>query len=157
MDLRSFGRRMRVVAQDVVDGTSVIVRKCALAVDAAVVLGTPVDTGRARSNWQVELDQPAQGTIDAYAPGKEGSTKGPNAQAAIAQGQQVVAAYKPGQVIHITNNLAYIGRLNEGHSAQAPAGFVEAAVLAGVAQIRGARILVKGDRRVLGEFNGGSA
>lgn len=145
---------MRVVAQGVADGADAIVRKCALAVDGAVVLGTPVDTGRARSNWQVNLDAPAAGTRDAYVPGKEGSTKGPNAQAAIDQGSSVISRYKGGQVIHITNNLAYIGRLNEGWSAQAPAGFVEAAVLSGVAQIRGARILVKGDRRVLGEFSG---
>jgi hypothetical protein len=32
--------------------------------------------------------------------------------------------------MHITNNLPYIVRLNQGYSAQAPAGYVEQGVLA---------------------------
>jgi hypothetical protein len=33
-----------------------------------------------------------------------------------------------GGVVEITNNVEYIAKLNDGHSAQAPAGFIEAAV-----------------------------
>lgn len=146
---------MRVTGQDVVDGANVTARRCALAVDAAVVLGTPVDTGRARSNWQVQIGSSIDTSIEPYAPGAQGSTGGKNAQAAIDQAKAVIATRKAGQDIHITNNLAYIGKLNDGSSAQAPAGFVEAAVLAGVASVRGSRILVKGDRRILGLFNDG--
>lgn len=100
-----------------------LVRRCALATDAAVVIATPVDTGRARSNWQVELGQAAQGVVDV--PDKSG-------QSAISQGKRVIDTYKSGTSINLTNNLPYIERLNDGWSAQAPAGFVEKAVQVGV-------------------------
>lgn len=116
-----------------------IVRKCALAVDGAVVISTPVDTGRARSNWQVEVNQPKTNEIPPYSPGKEGSTGGPNARAAIEQGKAAIARYKGGSAdaaLYLTNNLAYIGKLNDGSSAQAPAGFVEKATMVGINAIR---------------------
>jgi len=109
-----------------------LTRRVALAVDSAVVLATPVDTGQARSNWQVSLGSPQTGTIPPYSPGQGGSSAGANAQAAIDQGNRVIASRTAGVDIHITNNLDYIDELNNGKSLQAPAGFVEEAVLVGV-------------------------
>ncbi len=43
--------------------------------------------------------------------------------------------------IHVTNNLSYIGALNDGHSKQAPADFVRLAVMDGLATVRGAKII----------------
>ena len=109
-------------------------RKAALAADQTVVLGTPVDQGTARSNWIVSLDEATSKTQEAYVPLEDGDmSETGNAEAAIAQGKAVIAAAKPGQDIHLTNNLSYIMSLNEGSSAQAPAAFVEEAVDAGVA------------------------
>lgn len=142
MSLRGFAQRMNVTATAVADNTNKVVRKCALAVDQTVVMATPVDTGRARSNWVVSLDTPATGEIPAYVPGKGQSTAGANAQAAIDQGKEVIDRYNGGVAINITNNLDYIGALNDGSSRQAPANFVEEAVRAGVAAIQGASILV---------------
>jgi len=142
-DLRQFAGRIRVIGKRIEKNADAMTRKVALAVDSAVVIATPVDTGRARSNWQVNLGGPASGTRDALDPGKEGSTSGPNAQAAIEQGQTEIAKYKGGSSIHITNNLPYIGRLNDGWSAQAPSGFVEKAVLVGVAAAQGAGSLLQ--------------
>lgn len=142
MDLRQFGKKIRVTGDTVQDNAGKLARKVGLAVDAAVVLATPVDTGRARSNWQVEIGAAPAGTVPPFAEGQEGSTAGANAQAAIEAGSQAIAQYKEGETIHITNNLSYIGRLNEGWSAQAPEGYVETAVQAGVQQIRGAKITV---------------
>jgi hypothetical protein len=119
--------------KNVEDNADKLVRKVALKIDATVVLATPVDTGRARSNWQVELNKPAVGTVEAMEAG-----------AAINKGKDVISRYEggtPGASINITNNLPYIGRLNEGHSAQAPAGFVEEAVLVGISQVKGAKLL----------------
>jgi hypothetical protein len=144
MDLKSFGRKMRVTGRAVGDSSDKLVRRVALAVDSTVVLATPVDTGRARSNWQAELNAPADGVIDAYADGKGASTAGANATAAMQQAAAVIATHKSGDSIHLTNNLPYIGRLNDGWSAQAPAGFVEQAVHAGVQTIRGAKIIIGG-------------
>lgn len=141
MNLRQFSIRIRKLGSNVETNAVKLVRKVALSVDSTVVMGTPVDTGRARSNWQVEIGKPARGTVEAYAPGKEGSTGGQNAQIALALGAGVIATYKGGESIHLTNNLPYIAALNRGHSAQAPSGFVETAVLDGVAQVKGAKLL----------------
>lgn len=143
-DLRSFANRMRRHAANVERNANALVRKAALAVDATVVLATPVDTGRARSNWQASLDGPARGTREAYAPGTAGNTAAANTQAAQDQAKAVIAAQRPGQAIHITNNLPYIGRLNDGHSAQAPAGFVQTAVLRGLAAVQASPGIVTG-------------
>jgi hypothetical protein len=42
--------------------------------------------------------------------------------------QEVLSGYDGRQTIWILNGLPYIERLNEGHSQQAPAGFVETAI-----------------------------
>lgn len=142
MDANEFRKRMRQIGRDVEENSTKLVRKVALAVDATVVLATPVDTGRARSNWQVEIGKAADGTIDPYAPGEGGNTAGVNAQAAMDQARAKIAQVQHGQEVHITNNLDYIQRLNDGWSAQAPAGFVEEAVNHGVSVVRRAKVVV---------------
>lgn len=141
MDLRRFAIRINDIGQGVETNAVKMVKTVALAVDASVVIGTPVDTGRARSNWVAEINQPAQGVREPYAQGAEGSTGGQNAQRAIEQAKATIAGYKIDQAIHITNNLPYIGKLNEGHSAQAPAGFVQTAVLDGITQLKGIKLV----------------
>lgn len=139
-DLKTFANRIRQTGRNIVKNTDETVRKVGLAVDAAVVLATPVDTGRARGNWQVELDRPAVGTT---------SNLSPSGREAIDQGKATISKYVGGKAqasIHITNNLPYIGKLNEGHSAQAPAGFVEKAITVGVDAVKGASVLRKSSR-----------
>ncbi len=46
----------------------------------------------------------------------------------MAQALAEIAGHTAGKEIFISNNVPYIGRLNNGHSAQAPSGFVEMAV-----------------------------
>ncbi len=139
--LEQFGKRMRMRASNVFRESNKVKRNAALAIDQTVVLGTPVDTGTARSNWLVSTDGARDDTIDAYAPLASGNlSETANAEAALAQGKKVIAGTKPEQDIHITNNLDYIMALNEGSSAQAPAAFVEEAVDAGVKAARGTKI-----------------
>lgn len=128
-DLRSFSRRIVLRGKNIQDNADKLTRKVALAVDQAVVSATPVDTGRARSNWIVALDDAPEDVIAAYIPGKDGSTGGSNTQAALDQGQKAVAGYKTGKEIHICNNLPYIQRLNDGWSKQAGKQYVERATL----------------------------
>ena len=129
-----FNRRVGVLGTKVTKGADKVVRKVALAVDQAVVLQTPVDTGRARANWLAALNIPNFSASDA-------TDKGGGS--AMAQAASVAAAYNGDKdvAIHITNNLPYIGALDEGTSAQAPAGFVRLSVLRGVGAVQGARIL----------------
>jgi hypothetical protein len=51
--------------------------------------------------------------------------------AAISAAEAAIAANKTADVLVIFNAVPYIRRLNEGSSRQAPAGFIEKAVLAG--------------------------
>lgn len=92
---------------------------------------TPVDTSQALSNWQVGVGAKPDDSIGPYFPGEGGSTQSASASAALDAARQVLRTKKPGQTIYISNVLRYIGRLNEGSSSQAPAGFVERAVLLG--------------------------
>lgn len=126
-----FAGRMGKRAKNVIRNTDLVVRKMAITVDGTVVLATPVKTGRARGNWQVEVGaEPPQGVLE---------TTDPGGARAIELAKTAIAQYKGGQgnAIHITNNLPYIGRLNNGHSAQAPAGFVEKAVMTGIQALNG--------------------
>jgi len=143
-NLSEFSRRITLRGRKIAEGADALTRKVALAADQAVVMGTPVDTGRARSNWIAALGGPASEVIEAYAPGEEGSTEAANTQAALDQGAAVISGYRSGQEIHITNNLPYIQRLNDGYSAQAPANFVEQAVMEAAQVVQFGRI-VDGD------------
>lgn len=126
--LNEFSRRITLRGEKIAGGADALVRRVALAADQAVVMGTPVDTGRARSNWIAQIGSAPDETIEAYAPGKDGDTEASNTQAALDQAEAVIRGYTEGQEIHITNNLPYIQRLNDGYSSQAPANFVEQAV-----------------------------
>lgn len=96
-----------------------VVEKVTLDMWAELVRKTPVDTGRARASWFVTEDTPS--TEVAADPGKGGELGEPIAPVLV------LSANYP--VTWITNNLPYILPLNNGHSAQAPAGFVQGVVL----------------------------
>ncbi len=125
---------MAKIGTDVAKNADKVVRKVAMAVDQTVVMATPVDTGRARSNWIAALNAAADGTVASTS--KSGAS-------ALAQAAGVIAGYDRDKdsEIHITNNLPYIGRLNEGSSYQAPANFVAIAVRRGVSAVKGAKLL----------------
>lgn len=103
------------------------VRVICLDLLSGIVLKTPVDTGRARANWQATIDTPASGTIQFKADEGSGVTA-PNQSAAsvsaINNGQAAVKNAK-GRIFYITNNLPYISRLEfDSLSKQSPRGMV---------------------------------
>lgn len=89
------------------------VRFFALSFYSGVKMMTPVDTGRARANWGLDINIIDVSIVEPASP----------------KGFDAVARYKLSDVINISNNLPYIRRLNEGYSGQAPAGFVEDAII----------------------------
>ena len=91
-----------------------------------IVYDNPVDTSKSLSNWQVSKSGVGS-EIAAHFPGEFGSTQRASANAAISAAQSTAKGSKPGEVLTIFNATKYIRRLNEGYSAQAPAGFIEAA------------------------------
>lgn len=138
--LGDFDRRMRARGRQLRVGVDKIVRTVAIVADRELVLATPVDTGRARSNWVVSLGSPAELPIEAYVPGSKGSTSGANSQAATNQAQEEINRRQTEQDVYISNNVDYIEHLNNGSSAQAPAGFVQAAIKRAVDAVRNLRV-----------------
>lgn len=140
--LKNFAKRMRLRAKQIELGLDKAVKKVALAVDQTVVLATPVDTGRARSNWLVGLGAPVRRTVGSHSPGKHlGIGESANASASIGLASGTINARKPGQDIYISNNLEYINELNNGSSRQAPKNFVEKAAQVGAMVVKGVKIL----------------
>lgn len=119
----SLSKALRARGVELENGVTALVRKASLTGLGVVSLGTPVDTSRARSNWQTSIGAPAGGVRE---PIGEGA-----AQKVIERGSSVIAAWKVGRgSIFLTNNLSYIVPLDEGSSAQAPAGMSSSALLA---------------------------
>ncbi len=141
--LDDFATRMSRLSVQVEGNVEQAVKDCAKAVARTAINATPVDTGRARSNWTAELDQAFSRLFPAHVPGEKGSTGEANAEAAINQANEAIERFdiNANRSVHISNGLPYIGALNDGHSKQAPAGFVEEAVMEGLATVRGARIV----------------
>lgn len=83
-----------------------------------VKIDTPLDTGYARYGWFVSSHTPSQ-----YLP-PEGQEKYPMPKL---QDHQDIREYGLDDTLYINNNVPYIGDLNNGHSTQAPANFVEMA------------------------------
>ena len=136
-----FARRFKIVANAVRKNTIRTVKMAAIAADQAVVLGTPVDTGRLRANWIVTIGVPASGETP-FAKGKEGSTRGPNTNDALSQGRDVISTWKLGKGgIYITNNVKYAPIIDAGWSAQAPRGMTARAILAASKQLGTAKLL----------------
>ena len=76
---------------------------------------TPVDTGRARANWNASIGAPDTTT-----------TENTSFMSALSNLQSVSAGFDlfKGQEFWISNGLPYIQPLENGHSAQAPKGFM---------------------------------
>lgn len=126
-------------------------RRVAVDILRLVVLGTPVGNktiwnepgkarvgyagGRARANWFVSINSPSHTTTDNVDPGGGG---------AISAGSSTISTAGPGNSIHLTNNLPYIIPLNEGHSHQAPVGYIELAIQAAVVNIHGQKVTEEG-------------
>jgi len=107
-----------------------LLRTLVFATELKLKEGSPVDTGRFRGSWitsenqEVDFDageaQPATGQY-------RGQTKPPK-EPALERRRSVGYQFgqeKAGNVYHITNSLPYAERLANGHSTQAPAGWVD--------------------------------
>lgn len=89
-------------------------RIAVVLVAQGVVMGSPVDTGRFRGNWQFGKVVP-QGEL---------STLDTSGAATIARIAGQVTNVKAGGEVWIVNNLPYAGKLEYGYSQQAPSGTV---------------------------------
>lgn len=93
---------------------TIIMQKVAMQVLTGVVLKTPVDTGRARGGWQLDIGD-YSGTPERL---------DPTGAAVFADAARKLGALKFGERVVIGNNVHYITYLEEGSSKQAPQGMV---------------------------------
>jgi hypothetical protein len=135
-DLNDLAAKLKRISASIEPNVDKLLKDVAMAVDEEVVRATPVDTGRARANWQMSLNEPAQGVL--YPQPQKPPTPESGAERSVAEGRDVLSQYKTGDTVYITNRLPYIGLLDAGHSAQAPANFVARSVQRARSLIKGA-------------------
>lgn len=115
-DLRA---KLEAVYKKKVEGSLTdTLRTVALDAFAGIGLATPVRSGLARANWNISVN-----TVD------KTTTENTSQPDYIGEAQAATAGLKVTDTVYLTNNLPYIKRLNNGYSKQAPASFVEKAVL----------------------------
>lgn len=124
-DLKDLAKRAIAAKKQINLMANEMAKDKAVKVAARLILGTPVDTSAAESNWQVSVGFPKTKEIEPYFPGQDRSTAIQSALAAIEEAKRSVAKKKPGQLVYVVNNSEYIEYLNKGTSPQAPAGFIE--------------------------------
>ena len=109
----SFASDMEAYAKKAGASLEETTRAVALELFGSIIKDTPVDTGRARGNWQTSIGAPASGEVDRLGEREALSELGSEA-----------GKFVGGQVIYLSNQLPYIQRLELGWSDQAPAGMV---------------------------------
>jgi len=95
-----------------------VMKSLALQIDQSLVLNTPRDTGRAAGNWITSIKEPSREVREIESNG-----------GIPTEDLDVIASAKLGDTIYISNNLPYIGVLNDGSSQQVAAGFVEKSII----------------------------
>jgi len=106
-DIKAFVQRTELTLDQ-------MLRSIALTLLSAIVKRSPVDTGRFRGNWMVQVDLAPQTT----------ETEDKAGSATIAQGQAEIARFKFGETVYLLNHLVYALELEYGSSKQAPSGMV---------------------------------
>jgi hypothetical protein len=119
-------RRFEVSLDEFADQIGVdvatVVKKLSFDIFADVVAVTPVDTGRAMNNWVISVGSPSRHVTS------EGGAKSGVAASKASEAAGALATVSPFDTVWISNNLPYIGFLEEGSSDQAPSGWVERAI-----------------------------
>ncbi len=146
IDIGSLQVRIEARTDALMRNVSVLTRNTMRAIINRLAVSTPVDKGDAVSNWQVSLSGPPVTRLPAYFPGNAGSTKGENARAMLVANRAIIPGFYAGkgQIMYLGNPVDYIDELNRGSSTQAPAGFVESAILAGSEYVRSAAPIITG-------------
>lgn len=123
--LEDLDRRLARVSRRLTKGVERLIGEVIEEIGRELVPATPVDTGFARANWRPSLNAPASTPV---------SFLDPTGAATVDRIVTVGRRYQVGDTAFIVNRAPYIGKLNQGSSPQAAAGFVQAAASEGAAR-----------------------
>jgi hypothetical protein len=128
--LLGFADDVLLIADGIEKGAVELQKQLAKTVLREVAASTPVYTGRALSNWQVESGNPVSNVYaEAFNPGEEGATRSENLHTVVSIGDVIISEHKGGD-LYISNPLDYVADLNDGTGwSKKPPHFVEAAVM----------------------------
>lgn len=130
----------------ILDEINKVIIEMVIRIDSGVVFANPVDTGRSRSNWIVSLKSPTSEVVTGEDQGDSASPIGP--EMALSQGRNRLKSRKGGDTIYLQNNTSYIEKLNNGSSAQAPANFVQKAIMEGIGSLKNRKIVGPACRKI---------
>jgi hypothetical protein len=108
-NINEFTANLKIEAADINQRTVNYVKYIAFETLRRLVLKTPVDTGRARSSWQIGISDV---TTDIWLDDP------------LIEGMKKLQEIKEFDIIYIYNNVFYTYYLEHGHSKQAPNGMV---------------------------------
>jgi hypothetical protein len=135
-----FLERMKLLGDAIEAGVEQLQAHAMDSVQTHIIEVTPVSpetsghSGRARNNWIVTQNHPTS-RADYLGPFEaSGRTR-------IEENRMVIAANTRMRPLHLTNNLDYIAGLNKGDSSQAPAGFIQTALLVGIRAVNKATLM----------------
>lgn len=118
--MSDFKRQMKEVEKKISDAIEKTMRATALEMFSEIVLKTPVDTGRLRSNWQASLNNPIGSKLDGV------DYAGNNT---IIRGGGKINSYTlKDSSIWFANNMPYASRIENGSSRQRPEGMVSSTI-----------------------------
>lgn len=116
---KQFSKGLKVKVRDITEEQMpTFYRLVGLDALSRIVLKTPVDTGRARGGWQININAIGEGA----------KVKSKSGDQVIAAGNKRLSAVKLTDTIYITNSVEYIIPLEFGHSSQSPQGMVRVTV-----------------------------
>jgi hypothetical protein len=105
---KEFERAFRTFSKDLIPlQVSLVQKKVSFEALSRFVRRTPSDKGWARGNWQASIGSPKTGEIDADDTTRSGSPT-------ISREMKNLAVIPPYSIVYITNNVPYIGVLDEG-------------------------------------------
>lgn len=95
-----------------------------------IVVGSPVDTGRFRMNWQATINTPNKNQVGEQLPTKKDVNGNPikNQFTQVTDYKSPVNSYTLDDTLYLTNNLPYALRIANGWSAQRSSGWIDVEV-----------------------------
>ena len=114
----SFTLDVKAFCEKAKKNPEIVMRQVSMKLFSAIILGSPVDTGRFRNNWFAAAGPTPSRETTTYT-GKQGT-------AAINRASKVIGESRGmgWTELTLTNNLPYAQRLEYGWSKQAPTGIV---------------------------------